>query len=93
MTVGESVDVFVRPEAIAIAFPDQKPQQAENGVDVAVKEILFDGSRSQLVVENPQQQTTFSVQLPQTESFRRIRPGDQLFIHWQAAVSHCLPKA
>ncbi|WP_325895194.1 ABC transporter ATP-binding protein [Grimontia sp. NTOU-MAR1] len=91
MKVGDKIDVFVRPEAISIALPDQKPPQAENGFGVQVKEILFDGSRSQLVVESASNQNLFSVQLPQTESFRTIRPGDPLFIHWQAAVSRCLP--
>ncbi|MDD1780344.1 ABC transporter ATP-binding protein [Enterovibrio sp. ZSDZ35] len=89
--IGDNVDVFVRPEAIAIALPNQKPSHAENGFEVVVKEILFDGSRSQLVAESPQLQSTFSVQLPQTESFRGIRAGDPLFIHWQSAVSRCMP--
>ncbi|KXF82950.1 ABC transporter ATP-binding protein [Enterovibrio coralii] len=90
MTVGDKVDVFVRPEAIGISLPNDKPAHAENGFDVVVKEILFDGSRSQLVAESPQLQTAFFVQLPQTESFRAIRAGDPLFIHWQSAVSRCL---
>ncbi|MEZ8142923.1 spermidine/putrescine ABC transporter ATP-binding protein [Enterovibrio norvegicus FF-33] len=91
LSIGQRSDVFVRPEAISIAFPDAKPATADNGFDVAVKEILFDGSRSQLVVDCPQHQTQFSVQLPQTEAFRHVRPGDALFVHWQSQFSRCLP--
>ncbi|SKA64777.1 TOBE domain-containing protein [Enterovibrio nigricans] len=90
MKIGDNVEVFVRPEAIAISLPNEKPTHAENGFDVVVKEILFDGSRSQLVAESPQLQSTFSVQLPQTENFRGIRAGDPLFVHWQSAVSRCM---
>lgn len=91
LSLGDHADIFIRPEAISIAFPGDIPALADNGFDVEVKEILFDGSRSQLVVRHPQNQGEFSVQLPQTESFRYIRPGDQLFVHWQAGVSRCLP--
>lgn len=90
LRIGDAADVFVRPEAISIAFPDKVPASVDNGFDVAVKEILFDGSRSQLVVGNPSAQSVFSVQLPQTETFRHVRPGDRLFVHWQAGVSRCL---
>nr|WP_269809121.1 TOBE domain-containing protein [Enterovibrio nigricans] len=80
MKIGDNVEVFVRPEAIAISLPNEKPTHAENGFDVVVKEILFDGSRSQLVAESPQRsEHLFGSVAADRERFRGIRAGDPAF--------------
>ncbi|WP_426417824.1 ABC transporter ATP-binding protein [Aestuariirhabdus sp. LZHN29] len=49
--IGTAVDLFVRPESIAILLPSGPAY--DNEMDVTVESVIFDGARSQLLVKHP----------------------------------------
>lgn len=88
VAVGDDVSVFVRPEAMTISFGHSG--ESDNQFDAKVKELLFDGARSQVVVDNGLGE--FSVLLPQTSDFRTLKPGDNVKLGWSASQATCFPQ-
>jgi spermidine/putrescine transport system ATP-binding protein len=83
LSIGEKVEIFVRPEAVRLS---------RNGADVAglgnagqgrVETVLFNGANSQLILRDEQTGAEMSVALPQTGEFRDLSRGDLIHFGWE----------
>jgi spermidine/putrescine transport system ATP-binding protein len=84
---GDSVELFIRPEAMIIN-PGPELQNI-NVMEVEVKSILFDGGNSRLLVKGGRAINELIVALPQNNMFDHIRPRDLVRIGWDPAGSVC----
>jgi len=90
MQPGESVDLFLRPEAMLIQ-PD--PGLADlNRFEVIIKDILFDGANSRLLAHPLDAATELLIALPQTRQFDYIRKNDKIEIGWDEKSGICFPR-
>jgi spermidine/putrescine transport system ATP-binding protein len=85
--VGEMVDLFVRPEAISVGFPESsRPDAAEgdNRCDGALESLLFNGANSRALVRLPQGDL-IAAALPPDGAAAALAEGTPLRISFQAA--------
>ncbi|WP_417811340.1 ABC transporter ATP-binding protein [Thalassospira alkalitolerans] len=82
---GQSVDVFVRPEAIAI----DGQGKTDNGIQAKVENVLFNGAASSVQVRDAQTGHEMTVALPQTGAFANLRAGDVVNLTWGADQTRC----
>lgn len=87
---GDSVDLYLRPEAMLIQ-PDPSLKDI-NRFHVKVKSILFDGAGSRLLVYPENSTKELLVALPQNRQFDNVRPNDQLEIGWDQKSGICFSK-
>ncbi len=85
ITDGQSVDVFVRPEAIAI----NDSGSFENTLSAKVVNVLFNGAASSLQVRESLTGHEMTVALPQTGSFASVRAGDEISLAWNIEQTRC----
>ncbi len=90
---GEAVEIFVRPESIAIrrageaATPGPGPQNARPGV---LESLLFNGANSRALVRTDKGEV-IAVALPQTDEARALGEGSRLTIGFAAGQCLCFP--
>ncbi len=86
-SVGSSVSVFVRPEAIMLAFMDGNfnGHQLANQYIAKVSSLLFDGANSSVLLTEQSSQTSFQVALPQTGQFAGLKVGDLVQMAWDSS--------
>jgi len=87
---GDSVDLYLRPEAMLIQ-PDPSLKDI-NRFHVKVKSILFDGAGSRLLVYPENSIKELLVALPQNRQFDNVKPDDQLEIGWDRKSGICFSK-
>ncbi len=87
---SEEVDVFVRPEMIRLTL-QPVDDAADNRIGARVTSLLFDGARSQLLVQSEQGAQELMVNLPQAPEYARLRPGDEVWLSWYAEQGHAFP--
>jgi spermidine/putrescine transport system ATP-binding protein len=80
-SVGDLVTVYVRPEAISLNNGKAEADQ-HNHFRGQVKNVLFDGARSQLRVAFYNSPERLSVAMPQTGEYSMIRVGDLVHLSW-----------
>jgi len=87
VNVDTEVDVFVRPEMIRLSL---KPadDQAENQLTARVSNLLFDGARSQVLVQQDRSNQEIMVNLPQSPEFAGLARGDRVYLSWHSHQSH-----
>ncbi|MCG8611132.1 MAG: ABC transporter ATP-binding protein [Pseudomonadales bacterium] len=78
-SIGEAVECFIRPEAISVVAGALETDYHFQGF---VDSILFDGARSQLLVQLPGVSACLNVSLPQTAQFRTLTKGEPVTIGW-----------
>ena len=83
---GEKVEMYIRPEAIII---NPNSEKDFNIVKVNVKEILFDGANSRLLVIPEESKKELIVSLHQNRQFDYIKKGDVINIGWDIDVPVC----
>ncbi|WP_108813472.1 ABC transporter ATP-binding protein [Loktanella sp. Alg231-35] len=86
LSVGQSAQVFLRPEAIELGG-------ADDGVNVSrgeVDSVLFNGANSSVTVKD-QTGDFLKVALPQTGRFANLRKGDSVFTRWDPKQARCYP--
>ncbi|HHE65564.1 MAG: spermidine/putrescine ABC transporter ATP-binding protein [Desulfobacteraceae bacterium 4572_187] len=88
--VGDSVDLYLRPEAMLIQ-PDPSLKDI-NRFQVKIKAILFDGAGSRLLVYPENSTKELLVALPQNRQFDNVKPDDQLEIGWDRKSGICFLK-
>lgn len=82
---GQSVEVFVRPEAIAISDAGS----FENTLSAKVENVLFNGAASSLQVRESLTGHEMTVALPQTGAFASVRAGDEINLAWNIEQTRC----
>ena len=90
MTIGETADFFVRPEAILIQPPADLSDI--NRLTVTVGATLFDGANSRLLARIPESGHELKIALPQNRRFDHIRPADTIEIGWDKDSGIFFPK-
>jgi len=94
---GQSVDIFVRPEAISICLPQQHnsaplgSQQAENELQVTVESVLFNGANSRILTRTASGER-IEVDLPQRSEMSQLKAGSPIIIRWAQSQSLCFAK-
>ncbi len=87
---GDTVDLFLRPEAMQIQ-PD--PSLAElNRFEVIVKDLLFDGANSRILAHPPDSEKELLIALPQTRQYDYIRKEDRIEIGWDQQSGICFQR-
>ena len=87
LRAGDTVDLFLRPEAMLIK-PDPSLSNL-NRFEVIVKDILFDGANSRLLAHPLDADTELLIALPQTRQFDYIRKDDKVEIGWSEQSGIC----
>lgn len=82
---GQPVDVFVRPEAIAI----DGAGNSENTLSAKVENVLFNGAASSLQVRDSATGHEMTVALPQTGAFASVKAGDEIKLGWSLDQTRC----
>jgi|TARA_R110000782_G_scaffold97479_1_gene182405 spermidine/putrescine transport system ATP-binding protein len=82
---GQAVDVFVRPEAIAI----DGEGAVDNTLSAKVENVLFNGAASSLQVRETTTGHEMTVALPQTGAFASVKAGDNINLSWSFEQTRC----
>jgi spermidine/putrescine transport system ATP-binding protein len=77
---GESVEVFVRPEAIALARPGADAPEHGNRLEGSVDSLLFNGANSRVLVRSGG--ALVEVDFPHHDGAAAFRPGDAVELAW-----------
>ena len=88
LQLGQSVDVFVRPEAIDVSRNEQV-NDADNKLVCTVDTILFDGAKSQIIALEDTSGDKITVTLPQTVDFYDLQKSDKLYLQWATNQALC----
>ena len=91
--VGAAVEVFVRPEAVAISRRADGVADLTNRLHGKVRTLVFDGANSTALVTDPQSNATVTVALPQTGQFADLAAGQEIYLGWDAEQSMCFAAA
>ena len=89
VSVGDSVAVFVRPEAVRLARGAHAVADLDNHLEVAVESVLFNGANSRVLVRTPADRRELDVAVPQTGEFRDLSEGDTVHIGWNHSEARC----
>lgn len=84
---GDSVSVFVRPEAISLSH---KPRDnAENQLLCRVEDVLFNGANSRVILNEEKFKHKLTVALPQTGEYANLKRNETLYASWDAVQTKC----
>lgn len=86
---GDKVQVFVRPEAVRLARQNDTINNQANNSSGVVKNILFNGANSQLLLRDSSNGAEITISMPQTGEFRDINKGDTVYFGWEAEQTRC----
>jgi len=89
LSIGDRVELFVRPEAL-ILQPDPGNDRL-NRFTVTVRTILFDGANSRVLARWPGGDAEVTIALPQNRQFDHIRAGDSVEAGWDPASGILFP--
>jgi spermidine/putrescine transport system ATP-binding protein len=87
--VGDNVDVFVRPEAVALSRDGSGLAAMANRMDGEVMSVLFNGAASRILIRPTASRGEIDVALPQTGEFNDLQAGQAINIGWSDAQTKC----
>lgn len=82
--VGETLDVALRPERIAVALGEVTDTGGCNEAVGTVRDVAFLGNQSRLTVELPSGKLMTAVQLNPGEASEALRAGSRVSLRWAA---------
>ncbi|WP_226782622.1 ABC transporter ATP-binding protein [Oceaniglobus trochenteri] len=82
LSPGETVEVFVRPEAVRLSRNAADVAQMGNTGQGRVENILFNGANSQLILRDQATGAEMNMALPQTGEFRDLERGAEIAFGW-----------
>ena len=89
ISVGDAVEVFVRPEAAVLGRrPDELPTQLPRHSG-EVESVLFDGANSAVLLRETGTRREFRIALPQTGQFSDLRPRDSVMFAFDPTRAVC----
>jgi len=88
INTGNSVEIFVRPEAINVSRTAAS-EETDNQLVCQVETILFDGAKSQIIAVEKESGGKITVTLPQTSDFTNLKNTDTLYLNWSAEQTLC----
>ena len=90
---GATVEVFVRPEAIAISTTDEGIGGLANRIRGRVESLLFNGANSRALVTHPSIGGEILVALPETGGSAHPREGQDIHLGWSPEQTKCFKTA
>jgi len=88
---GDPVEVFVRPEAIAVCRDDRRPALEDRHLNRQrgrIDSLLFNGAASRMLVRGEGGQM-IEADLPQAGADAGLGPGETVVLAWQATHTRC----
>ncbi|WP_299549928.1 ABC transporter ATP-binding protein [uncultured Tateyamaria sp.] len=92
LSVGQGVQVFLRPEAIELSKTSKSLDGDHNVSQCTVTSVLFNGANSSVIVRDAGG-NMINVAMPQTGSFADLHAGDMVFTSWHPNKARCYPLA
>jgi spermidine/putrescine transport system ATP-binding protein len=89
--VGESVEVFVRPEIATLARNAGELPAGQPVHGGEVQSVLFDGANSAVLLQESQTRREFRIALPQTGQFSDLKPDEKVAFSFDPARAVCFP--
>ncbi|RVU85983.1 ABC transporter ATP-binding protein [Leucothrix sargassi] len=89
LSTGDSVDVFVRPEAIKIVQAGAAANAQSNQLQCTVADLLFNGANSTALLKEVVTGNDLHVALPQTGEYNGLQKGEAITIEWSQQQTHC----
>ena len=95
LSKGESVDVFVRPNAISVITEDEAASvpsgNGSNALSGQVDSVLFNGSDSRVLVRADGIDTVVEAALPMSGPLADLQQGQRVGLRWMSSQSSCFP--
>ena len=89
LSQGDTIDAFVRPEAIRIAHNAEDLASFDNQISGTVTSILFNGAASRVMVRDTEGHEEVAVNLPQSGEFANLTKGAPVHIGWASDQANC----
>ncbi|MGH1575822.1 ABC transporter ATP-binding protein [Planktotalea sp.] len=86
---GQSVEVYLRPEAIELLAPTTETHSAPNTRSNTVTSVHFNGANSALTLRDDTSGALLNVTLPQAGAFAALRKGDTVTTRWDPKSARC----
>jgi spermidine/putrescine transport system ATP-binding protein len=93
VAAGAGAEVFIRPEAMALARTPAELPPGESASRGEVLSVLFDGANSVVLLREAQSRLELRVALPQTGRYSDLRPGQQVCFSFDAQRAVCFGHA
>ncbi len=90
---GDDVDVFVRPETIALSRDGSGLDAMANRMAGEVTSTLFNGAATRVLIRLTTGGGKVDVALPQTGQFNDLQPGQTIELGWSQAQTKCFATA
>ncbi len=91
ISVGDTVEGFVRPEAASLARPDGELAAGYSWHTGRVRSLLFDGANSAVLLEEARTRREFRIALPQTGQFADLQPEESVRFGFDPERAVCFP--
>lgn len=88
---GQTVQVFLRPEAIELVASEADGRDGDNISPCTVTSVLFNGANSAVTVRDTASGSAITVALPQAGAFSELSAGDTVFTRWDPKKARCYP--
>jgi len=89
IVAGDSVEAFIRPEAMQIAHDPAEFAASAQSFAGRVESLLFDGANSAALVRESASGTEFRVALPQTGGLAGLRAGESVAFAFEPERAVC----
>jgi spermidine/putrescine transport system ATP-binding protein len=90
LSVGDTTDVFVRPEAIKIIQDSSALSGGQaNQLQCVVLDLLFNGANSTALLKEVITGKDLRVALPQTGEYTGLKKGEAITVAWSQQQTHC----
>ncbi|HTQ00121.1 MAG TPA: ABC transporter ATP-binding protein [Casimicrobiaceae bacterium] len=89
IAVGDPVEAFVRPEALALARSAAELSPAAQRFDGRVQNLLFDGANSAVLVREARTRAEIRIALPQTGRFSDLEVGEAIAFGFEPQRAVC----
>ncbi|MGQ0662171.1 MAG: ABC transporter ATP-binding protein [Pseudomonadota bacterium] len=86
---GQTVEIFVRPEAIAIGREAAALGNVANRLRGRIAGVLFNGANSRLLVDEAVSGSRLTVALPQAGPNADLSAGEEVVLGWPAEHAKC----
>jgi spermidine/putrescine transport system ATP-binding protein len=91
LSLGDPVEVFVRPEAIVLGQDAGYGVTRQNRFRGRVESILFDGANSRVMVRHPETGDDIMVALPETLRLLGLERDQDIDLGWDTRQARCFP--
>ena len=89
MSKGDTVEIFVRPESVALGRDKKQISAMDNQVEGEVVGVLFNGANSRVLVREAKSGGEIDIALPQTGEFNDLTRGQKIYMGWKHDQAKC----